>query len=56
MTQDMMTALLSLAGSLAGTYSGMKLITYRLDQLEKKVDKLSTLSERITAVENRIKQ
>ena len=31
---------LSLLGTLAGSFGGMKLMTYRIEQLEKKVDKV----------------
>ena len=30
---------LSLLGTLAGSFGGMRLMTYRIEQLEKKVDK-----------------
>lgn len=46
---------LSLVGSLAGSWSGMKLTAYRIEQLEKKVDKHNNFAERIPVVEEQIK-
>lgn len=46
---------LSLLGTLAGSYGGMKLMTYRIEQLEKKVDKHNNFAERIPVLEEQIK-
>ena len=46
MTEGIIIALLSLAGTFLGTFSGIKLISYRLEQLEKKVEKHNNLVER----------
>lgn len=46
MTEGLVIALLSLAGTFLGTFSGIKLISYRLEQLEKKVEKHNNLVER----------
>lgn len=46
---------LSLIGTLAGSYGGMKLMTYRIEQLEKKVDKHNNFAERIPVIEEQIK-
>lgn len=46
---------LSLMGTGIGSYSGMKLITYRIEQLEKKVEKHNNFGERIPVIENDIK-
>ena len=48
-------ACLSLAGTLVGSYSGMRLMSYRLEQLEKKVDKHNNFAERIPVIEEQIK-
>jgi hypothetical protein len=52
-------ALLALAGTLTGSFSGIlvanKLVNYRLEQLEKKVEKHNNLVERIAMAENEIK-
>lgn len=46
---------LSLIGTLAGSYGGMKLMSYRIEQLEKKVDKHNNFAERIPVIEEQIK-
>lgn len=46
---------LSLLGTIIGSYSGMKLMSYRIEQLEKKVDKHNSFAERIPVVEEQIK-
>lgn len=46
---------LSLIGSLAGSFGGMKLMAYRIEQLEKKVDKHNNFAERIPVMEEQIK-
>ena len=48
---------LALVGTLAGTFGGIrasaKLTSYRIEQLEKKVDKHNSLVDRMYAVEQR---
>lgn len=46
--------LLSLLGTAAGTFGGMKLMTYRIEQLEKKVEKHNSFAERLPVVEEKI--
>lgn len=46
---------LSLLGSLAGSYGGMRLMTYRIEQLEKKVDKHNNFAERVPILEEQMK-
>lgn len=46
---------LSLIGTLIGSFSGMKLMSYRIEQLEKKVDKHNGFAERIPVLEEHIK-
>lgn len=46
---------LSLIGTLVGSFGGMKLISYRIEQLEKKVDKHNNFAERIPVIEEQIK-
>lgn len=46
---------LSLIGTLIGSYGGMKLMAYRIEQLEKKVDKHNNFAERIPVIEEQIK-
>ena len=55
MNETVVVGLLSLIGSLAGTVGGIvaasKLTNYRIEQLEKKVDKHNNVVERIAVVE-----
>ena len=46
MTEGIIVAALSLAGTFFGTFSGMRLMSYRIEQLEKKVEKHNNLVER----------
>ena len=59
MSETVVTALLALAGTLIGTFGGIltsaKLITYRIEQLEKKVDSHNNFASRIPVVEEQIK-
>ena len=59
MKGEIMVALLSLAGTLFGTLSGIltasKLTNYRLAQLEKKVDRHNSFGERIPLIEEKLK-
>lgn len=48
-------AFLSLLGTLIGSYSGAKLTSYRIEQLEKKVDKHNNFAERMPVIEEQIK-
>lgn len=55
MTEGIIIAILSLVGTLAGSYfsnrAGQKLIAYRLEQLEMKVDKHNRVIERTYKLE-----
>lgn len=55
MTTEILIALLSFVGTLIGSFSGMKLMSYRIEQLEKKVDKHNHFAERMPVVEEQIK-
>ena len=46
---------LSLLGTMAGSFGGMKLMSYRIEQLERKVDKYAAITERIPIIEEQIK-
>jgi hypothetical protein len=46
---------LSLIGTLAGSFGGMKLMSYRIEQLERKVDKQSDIAERVPIIEEQMK-
>lgn len=43
--------LLSLLGTVLGSFGGMKLMTYRIEQLEKRVDKHNSVIERVYKLE-----
>lgn len=59
MNDTVIVAIVSLFGTLAGTFGGIltssKLTNYRLEQLEKKVDKHNNFAERIPVMEQSIK-
>ena len=59
MEPEVMVALLSAAGTVLGSLIGIlasnRLTTYRLEQLEAKVNKHNNLIERMTAVEQSVK-
>lgn len=59
MPVEITVALLSLGGTALGTFGGIiasaKLTTYRIEQLEKKVDKHNNFAQRIPVIENQMK-
>lgn len=59
MNSEIVVGLLSLAGTLIGSLSGVvasaKLTNYRIAQLEKKVDKHNNFAARLPVVEEQIK-
>lgn len=59
MPNELVVALLSLAGTLIGTFSGIivsnRLTNYRIEQLEKKVDKHNSVIERTALLEREVK-
>lgn len=59
MDSSVIVGILSLAGTVVGTFGGIlassKLTAYRIEQLEKKVDKHNSFAERIPVVEEKIK-
>lgn len=58
MSDTIIVGLLSLLGTLAGTFGGIitasKLTTYRIEQLEKKVEKHNSIVERTYKLEGRM--
>lgn len=58
MSDTHIVALISLIGTLVGTFGGIivsaKLTNYRLEQLEKKVEKHNNFAERMPVIENEI--
>ena len=59
MTETIIVALIGFAGTLSGAFLGVltsaKLTTYRIEQLEKKVDKHNNFAARIPVLEEQIK-
>jgi hypothetical protein len=59
MPNEIIVALISFLGTLVGAYSGIrvsnKLTNYRIEQLEKKVDKHNTVIERTFILEEQMK-
>lgn len=57
MTPEVFISLLTLLGSFLGTFGGIlintKLTTYRIEQLEKKVDKHNQVIDRVYKLEER---
>lgn len=58
MSETILVALLSLLGTLIGTFGGIvtgsKLMTYRIEQLEKKVEKHNSVVERTYKLEGEV--
>jgi len=56
---EIWVAILALVGTLTGSLSGVlisnKLVNFRLDELEKRVEKLFLLSERVAIIERDVK-
>lgn len=55
MNDTIIVALLSFLGTCIGSLTGIKLIKYRIEQLEKKVDKHNTVIERTYRLEDDVK-
>ena len=55
MIGEILVATLSFIGTCIGSWGGLKLMSYRIEQLEKKVDKHNNFAERIPVVEEQIK-
>lgn len=59
MATEVIVSLITLLGSALGTFGGIaintKLTNYRIEQLEKKVDKHNSVVERMAIAENNIK-
>lgn len=54
-TATVIVGVLSLIGTALGSWGGLKLMSYRIEQLEKKVEKHNNYAERIPIVEEQIK-
>lgn len=59
MADTVFVAIISLIGTLGGTFGGIltsaKLTSYRIEQLEKKVEKHNGFAERIPVIEEKLK-
>ena len=55
MESEIIVAVLSMAGTLIGSFSGSRLTAYRIEQLEKKVDKHNNFAERVPIIEEQMK-
>lgn len=51
MSSEIVVGVLSLIGTLIGSYGGIRLMSYRIEQLEKKVEKHNNLIERTYKLE-----
>lgn len=55
MNSEILIAIVSFAGTVVGSFGGMKLMSYRIEQLEKKVDKHNHFAERMPVLEEQMK-
>ena len=51
MDNTVIVAIISFVGTAIGSFSGMKLMSYRIEQLEKRVDKHNGVIERVYQLE-----
>ena len=56
MTEAVIVAILSLIGTFAGSFSGMKLISYRIEQLEKRVEEHNNVIKRTFILEEKMSE
>lgn len=54
MSETIIVGILSLVGTFIGSFSGIHLIKYRIEQLEKKVEKHNQVIERTFKLEGRM--
>ena len=55
MSNEIIIAVIIFVGTVIGSFSGMKLTAYRIEQLESKVEKLNTYAERIPILDEQMK-
>lgn len=55
MTDTVIVAIISLFGTLLGSFGGTQLVKYRIEQLEKKVEKHNSIVERTYILEEKVK-
>lgn len=56
MSDAIIVAILSFLGTLVGSFGGMQLVKYRIEQLEKRVEKHNNFAERIPVIEEKISE
>ena len=54
MIGTIVVALISFAGTCVGSWGGLKLMSYRIEQLEKKVEKHNSVIERVFKLEQKV--
>ena len=54
MQGEILIAVLSFLGTCLGSWGGLKLMSYRIEQLEKKVEKHNNFAGRMPVVENEV--
>ena len=54
MPDTVIVACISLIGTMLGSFSGTQLIKYRIEQLEKKVEKHNSVIERVFKLEQKV--
>ena len=54
MQGEILIAVLSFLGTCLGSWGGLKLMSYRIEQLEKKVEKHNTVIERVFKLEQKV--
>ncbi len=55
MTDTVIVAIISLLGTLLGSFGGTQIVKYRIEQLEKKVEKHNSIVERTYILEEKVK-
>ena len=55
MTDTVIVAIISLLGTLLGSFGGTQLVKYRIEQLEKKVEKHNSIVEKTYILEETVK-
>ena len=55
MTSEIIVAIVSLLGTALGSYSGFRVMSYRVKQLEIKVEKHNNFAQRMPVVEEKLK-
>ena len=54
MTGEILVATLSFIGTCIGSWGGLKLMSYRIEQLEKRVEKHNSVIERVFKLQQKV--